>query len=72
MYCLYISVRVSLCCPKYVPVSVRIVFSLCVHFSLMSCMWSFKLSEMSLVTARIFMECLCGIAVLSNVSCGVC
>ena len=31
-----------------------------------------KLSDVSLVTPRIFVECLCGIAVLSSVSCGVC
>ena len=47
MYCLYISVVVSFCCPKSVPVSVRIVLSRCVHFCLMSCMWSLKLSEVS-------------------------
>ena len=72
MYCLYNSVRVSFCCPKSVSVSVRSVLSRCVHFCLMSCMWSLKLSEVSYVTPRIFVECLCGIAVLSSVSCGVC
>ena len=50
----------------------RLVLSRCVHFYLMSCMWSLKLSEVSLVTSMIFVECLCGIAVLSSVSCGVC
>ena len=43
MNCLCISVRVSFCCPKSVPVNVRSVLSRCVHFSLMSCMWSLKL-----------------------------
>ena len=47
MYCLYISVRVSFCCPKSVPVNARSVLSRCVHFCLMSCMWSLKLSEVS-------------------------
>ena len=44
LYCWYISVRVSLCCQKSVPASVRSVRSPCVHFSLTSCMWSLKLS----------------------------
>ena len=47
IYCFYISVRVSFCCPKFVPVSVRSVLNRCVHFCLMSCMWSLKLSEVS-------------------------
>ena len=64
MYCLYISVRVSLCCLKSVSVSVQGILSLCVYFCLMLCMWSLKLSEVSLVTPRIFVECLCRIAVL--------
>ena len=72
MYCLYISFRVSLCFPNSAPVSVRSVLSWCVHFCLMSCMWFLKLSEVSQVTPRIFVECLCGIAVLSSISCGVC
>ena len=69
MYCLYISVRAYFCCPKSVPVSVQSVLSRCVHFCLMSCMWSLKLSEVSQVTPKIFVEFLCGIAMLSSVSC---
>ena len=38
MYCLYISLRVSLCCQKSVLVSVWSVLSWCVHSCLMSCM----------------------------------
>ena len=64
MYILYMSVRVSLWFPKSVPVSVQSMLSRCVHFCLMSCMWSLKLCDVSLVTPRIFVECFCGIAVL--------
>ena len=45
MYCLYISVKVSLCCPKSVPVSVRILLNRFVHFCSMSCMWSWSLMK---------------------------
>ena len=71
MYCLCVSVRVSFCCLKSVPVSVRSVLSRCVHFCLMSCMWSLRLSDVSSVTTRIFVECLCGIVVLVVVCVGV-
>ena len=45
--------RISLCFPKSVLVSVWSVLSRCVHFCLMSCMRSVKLNDVSYVTTRV-------------------
>ena len=47
---MYISVRLSFCCAKSVLFSVQSMLSRCVHFCLMSCVLSLKLSEVTKVT----------------------
>ena len=71
MNCLYTVVSVSLLCPNVVLASDLRAFSLGVHLFLMSVMCCLNDIDVLYVTPRILGVCVCGMAVLSIVSCGV-
>ena len=62
---------VSFCCPKSVPVIALSELSLGLQRLFVSCMWSLKVSPVSYVTPRIFVEGVCGICVLYSVTLGM-
>lgn len=71
MYCLYTTVRVSLCCPNVVLVNCRNVLSLGLHFVMMFCTCGAKDMDVLYVIPSILVSGACGIVVPFSVTVGL-